>query len=238
MIALLLALGCRPEPEACVPPVVLAASDLQHALTELGELYRQRVGCAPLLSFGSTGAYTSQIEQGARADLFFAANASFIDRLQSQALLHEDSRMVYGTGRLVLVGSAAPPPSLASLTDPGIRYLAIANPEHAPYGLAAQQALQASGLWEEVQPRLVRGENIAQTWQLVQTGNADAGIVALSLVVESTPYTLIDSSLHEPLVQVAAVPRSAEHPQAGRDFLAFVMAPEGRAVLQRYGFGP
>jgi molybdate transport system substrate-binding protein len=238
VILLLLALSCKPEPEACVQPVVLAASDLQYALTELAEQYRQRSGCAPLLAFGSTGTYTSQLEQGARADLFFAANASFIDRLQGQSLLYEDSRTVYGIGRIVLVSSGEPPASLASLTDPAIRYLAIANPEHAPYGLAAQQALQASGLWEAVQPRLVRGENIAQTWQLVQTGNADAGIVALSLVVESTPYTLVDSALHEPLVQVAAVPRSAEHPQAGRDFLAFVLAPEGRAVLQRYGFGP
>lgn len=227
-------------PVACEAPLVLAAADLAPALTELAAQYAATYGCAPTLSFGSTGAFTTQLEQGARADVFFAASVDFIDRLDRAGLVRAGTRVEYALGRLVLVAppGRAPPASLAGLSDPAFRFVAIANPEHAPYGRAAEQALASSGQLETVRPRLVLGENIAQAVQLVDSGNADAGIVALSLALarEGAAYTPIDASLHDPLVQVAAIPTAAERPEAGRKMIGLVTGALGRPVMERYGF--
>ena len=130
------------------------------------------------------------------------------------------------------------PKSLEDLGRSELKKIAIANPEHAPYGRAAKQALQAKGLWNQVESKLVLGENIAQTFQLVRSGNADAGLVALSVVlgVPNAAYTPVDVSLHDPLTQEAAVLESSKQPEAARDFLAFVTGPSAQPVMKRYGF--
>lgn len=224
------------------PVLVFAASDLQTALEEIRSRYEEESGRDVTLVFGSTGNFTTQILNGAPADLFFAANESFLDRLVAAGLVRDETRRVYARGRLALVWRAAVRPlaAVADLARPGLETAAIANPEHAPYGVAAREALQAAGVWERVRPRLVYGENVAQTHQLVSTGNADAGIVALSLVLgaEPRPHVVVPESQHAPLRQSAAVLRGSERPEEALRFLEFVSSPEGQEILRRYGFGP
>jgi molybdate transport system substrate-binding protein len=241
-------LGGRPAggaaltpPAAEEPLLVLAAADLQYALPEIAAAYEATSGRKTVLTFGSTGAFSAQIENGAPADVFFAANESFIDALVAKGLLRGETRQLYAVGRIVLTSASSAPVQARTLEDlrrAEIRTVAIANPEHAPYGLAAQQALQAAGLWTAIEPKLVLGENIAQTFQFVQTGNADAGIVALSIVlgVPGTAYTLIDDSLHAPIAQAAAVLTSSKQPETAQAFLAFVNGEPGRPIMKRYGF--
>ena len=227
---------------AAEPLVVLAASDLQFALPDIAARYQEATGRRVTVALGSTGTFATQIENGAPADLFFAADRSFVDRLERRGLIVEGSRRIYAIGRLAIApapNAAFPPSSIEDLARPELKKIAIANPEHAPYGRAARQAIDARGLGSQLEPKLVLAENIAQAFQFVQTGNADAGIVALSVVlgVPGAPYTLIDPSLHGPLTQEAAVVKGSRQPAAAEDFLAFVTGPTGRPILERYGFG-
>jgi molybdate transport system substrate-binding protein len=220
--------------------LVLAASDLQLALPEVVRAFEAETGQRVQTVFGSTGNLTMQIEQGAPADLFLAANEQFIDRLEEAGLVDPGTRRGYATGRLALAWreGVGPPASLADLADPRFGAIALANPEHAPYGVAGREALQAAGVWDAVQPRLVLAENVAQAVQFVQSGNADAGVVALPVVI-ALPGSLhaeIDPALHRPLRQVGAVLRDAVDPFAGERFLEFLVGPSGREILERYGF--
>lgn len=221
--------------------LILAASDLQYALPEIAKAYEAATGRKVTISLGSTGTFASQIENGAPADLFFAADQSFIEQLQGKGFVRDVSRQIYAVGRIVLVsakGVPAAPQTLADLLKPEYKKVAIANPEHAPYGRAARSALQAQGLWDQVQPKLVLGENISQTFQLAQTGNVDAAIVALSVAlgIPGTPYTLIDDKLHPALTQEAAVLKGSKQPEVAADFLAYVNGPAGRVIMKKYGF--
>jgi molybdate transport system substrate-binding protein len=218
---------------------VFAASDLQFALGELATAFAAGHP-KPTISFGSTGTLSQQIENGAPADVFFAADESYLTGLEQKALVLAGTRQLYAIGRIVLIERAGLPPvtSLADLSRADVRRIAIANPDHAPYGRAARDALMRVGLWSSLQPRLVLGENISQTFQFVATGNADAGVVALSLAIGTpgTRYTTIDAALHDPIAQAAAVLARTRQPTAARDFLAFVNGPVGRPTMKRYGF--
>jgi molybdate transport system substrate-binding protein len=223
------------------PLLVLAASDLQYAMEEVAAAYEAAGNRKPTLTFGSTGNFTAQIENGAPADLFFAADEGFIDRLLAKELILDDTRQLYATGRIVVTSArSAPLPAqtLQDLTRPELKVIAIANPEHAPYGRAAQQALQSSGVWPSVEPKLVLGENISETFQLIQTGNADAGIVALSIAmgVPDSSYALVDEALHLPLRQAVGVLKGSRQPDAARAFVAFVNGEQGRPIMRKYGF--
>lgn len=225
---------------AAEPLIVFAASDLQFALADLAAAFAAEGNVKPTIILGSTGTFSQQIENGAPADVFFAADESYLARLDAQGLILGGTRQPYAIGRLVLIERAGLP-SLTALSDVArsdVRRFAIANPGHAPYGRAAREALMSAGLWESLSPKLVMGENISQAFQFVQTGNADAGIVALSLAlgVPGTRYTLIDISLHQPLVQAAAVIAGTTQPAAARKFLAFVNGVTGRSILKNYGF--
>lgn len=220
--------------------LVFAASDLQTAFGELVSRFEAENTVRIQVAFGSTGTFTTQIENGAPADLFFAANEAFVDRLEAGGSILPETRRVYARGRLALVwDSAAPPPaSIADLARPEYRTVAIANPEHAPYGVAARQALQAAGVWDQVSPRIVLGENISQTYQFVRTGNVEAGIVARALVLGPSPrpHLLIPDSLHAPLRQAAAVLKASARAAAAGSFLDFVVGTAGQEILRRYGF--
>lgn len=237
--------GCR-NPAPAAPPrplTVAAAAQLTPAFTELGQLFEQQTGHRVVFSFGSSGNLAQQIAHGAPFDLFASANVGFVDDLVAQGLAIAETKAVYATGRIVLAsgGTAALTATAPSdLLDPRLRHVAIANPAHAPYGLAAQQALVRAGIWEAIQPKLVFGENISQTLQFVETGNADAGIVALALTIVDVPgisYVLLDADLHEPLEQALVVVQSSPHAAAARQFAAFVTGAEGRAIMARYGYG-
>ncbi len=222
--------------------LVLAASDLVHALPEIVEEFRTRTGMGVDLVLGSSGNLATQIENGAPADLYFSANRHFVDRLEGRGHLVPGTRRDYAVGRLALISSpgSAPPTGLAELAGPEFQVIALANPEHAPYGMAAREALQTQGLWDRLSSRLVYAENIAQATQFVRTGNADAGIVALGVILgeRNWDHRLMPDHLHTPLLQAAAVIQGSRNEAAARRFLEFVLAKEGQAILARYGFEP
>lgn len=227
-----------PQPEREL--IVFAASDLQFALGEISNAFAVAGHPKPSISFGSTGTLSQEIENGAPADVFFAADESYLIGLEQKGLVVPGTRQLYAIGRIVLVerSGLAPVTTLADLARSDIRRIAIANPDHAPYGRAARDAMMRVGLWSTLQPNLVLGENISQTLQFVATGNADAGVVALSLAIGTpgTRYSLIDASLHDPIAQSAGVPARTPQPARARDFLAFVNGPVGRPIMKIYGF--
>ena len=236
--------ACRPQKSSAVEGggvvTVAAASDVQPAFDEIGGLFERETGRKAVFIFGSSGNLARQIENGAPVDLFAAANAGYVDELAARGLLLRDTRQVYAIGRIVLVtakGSAVKPRSLADLARPEVKKVAIANPEHAPYGVAARQALESAGVWGDVQRKLVYGENVRQALQYVQTGNAEAGIVALSIAnVPEVEHVLIEQSLHLPLEQTMAVVARTKNQRGAREFASLVASPAGQAVMQKYGF--
>jgi molybdate transport system substrate-binding protein len=219
---------------------VAAAADLQFAFTDLASLYEKQTGHKVTLVFGSTGQLSQQIENGAPYDLIAAANIDYIHQLAAKKLVLEDSIALYARGRIVLASNrqaGIPLTDLKDLLNPQIRHIAMANPEHAPYGAAARQALEAAGLWDALEPKLVFGENVRQALQYVQTGDAEAGIVALSVAgVPEISWTLIDDSLHQPLDQALAIVASSPHPDLAAQFARFITSESGRAVMRGYGF--
>ena len=237
--------ACSPAPQqpaapASTPLLVAAAANVQLAFTEIAQKFTARSGQAVEFSFGSSGNLASQIENGAPFDLFVAANVAFVDRLNEQGLIFPETQQLYAQGRIVLAvnrESGLQVTNLEDLLDPAIRWVAIANPELAPYGQAAKEALQSAGIWDELQPKLVLAENIGQTLQYVQTGDAAVGITALALAdVPEVSYTLLPVELHQPLNQAMAVIRTSKNEAAARAFLEFVTGPEGQAILEKYGF--
>jgi molybdate transport system substrate-binding protein len=227
---------------AAAPPslTVFAASDLAFAFRELAPRFEQATGARVTLVLGSTGNLAKQIEHGAPADVFFAADQVFVDDLVARDVLVAETRGLYAQGRIVLATARAAGPrltGLAELLQARVRRVAIANPAHAPYGRAAEQALRAAGVWEAVKPKLVYGENIRHALQFVESGAAEAGIVALSVAgVPAIEHVPIDPALHAPLDQAVAVVRRSARPALALAFIRFVNGPEGRAVMTRYGF--
>jgi molybdate transport system substrate-binding protein len=221
---------------------VAGAADLTPAFQELGVLFTEQSGIEVVFNFGSTGQLTQQIEQGAPVDVFAAANRSYIDDLEKAGLVIADTVAQYAQGRLTIwtrADSSLTFANIDDLTQEGVKRIAIANPEHAPYGVAAREALESAGLWETVQPKLILGENVAQTLQYAETGNVDVAIVALSLSIaadDAGRYVLIPADLHNPLDQALAVIGSTEHEAEARQFAAFVNSEAGREVMRRYGF--
>jgi molybdate transport system substrate-binding protein len=238
-----------PPGATAVEPVTLtvsAAADLTYAFEELGKQFEAETGHKVVFNFGSTGQLAQQIEQGAPVDLFAAANVSFVEELERQGLILPDTKELYARGRITIWTRADNPLQITSLTDltrPEVQRIAIANPDHAPYGVAARQAMQTAGIWEAVQPKLVLGENVRQTLQYAETGNVDVAIVALSLSVpaaaaagESGRWTLIPQELHPPIDQALVVIKDTKHAAAARAFAAFVNGPQGRPIMRKYGF--
>lgn len=238
--ALLLALTMvAPRSEGAAPLTVFAAADLAFAFKEIVPLFEHATGAKVTLSIGSTGMFAQQIDAGAPADVFFAANESFINDLATKGKVIPQTRTMYAQGRIVLatVRDQQKLTELRQLTEPRIRRVAIANPEHAPYGKAAEEAMRTAGVWDAVKPKLVYGENIRQTLQYVQSGSVEAGIVALSVAdVPEIRWTLIDTSLHKPINQAAAVVQRSQVPELALAFIQFVNGPEGRPIMKRYGF--
>jgi molybdate transport system substrate-binding protein len=221
---------------------VAAAADLRYAFEELEVPFEGQCGCDLVLTFGSSGKFATQIEEGLPADVFASANVSYVDDLEKEGLILPGTQQVYAVGRIVLAvprGSSLDPADLSLVANPAVKRLAIANPDHAPYGVAAKEAMESAGLWDAVQDKLVFGEDAAQASQFVETGDAEAGIIPLSLAVQrhdKVRYTLIDDRLHNPLWQAAAVVAGSSHADIGEDFINFINSPEGRPVMVKYGF--
>jgi len=238
------AMPSLPGPAAAQPAkpaiTVFAAADLAFAFKEMVPLFEQRSGARVTLVLGSSGNLARQIEHGAPADVFFSADRALVDDLARAGAIIPETQSLYAQGRIVLAVSKRAGVALRELGDlvrPEVRRIAIANPDHAPYGRAAREALQALGLWERLRPRLVYGENIRHALQFLQAGAVEAAIVALSIAsVPEVDIVPIDPRLHRPLDQMAAVVRRSGRPELGLAFLQLVQGPEGRPIMKRYGF--
>lgn len=227
-------------------PVVAAASDLQFALEEVAAAFQSQTGMAIKLNFGSSGNFARQIRQGAPFQMFLSADEEYVRDLARDGFARDDGAL-YAVGRIALVvphGSPLRPDGslddLRSALDAGlVSRFAIANPEHAPYGKRAEEALKHKGLWERIRPRLVYGENVSQAAQFALSGNAQGGIVAYSLALSPRiaalgPYALISDEWHSPLNQRMALLKSAG--PATTQFYRYVGQPAARRIFRRYGF--
>ncbi len=224
---------------------VAAAADLNYALKDLAQRFTKSTGTQVKLSFGASGNLFSQIQNGAPFDLFFSADSQYPQKLAEAGLVDRVSVRTYAVGHLVLWvpnGLGLDPLKLKMdlLSDPKVQRIAIANPQHAPYGRAAMAALEHFGLKDKVAAKLVQGENISQAAQFVQSGNAQAGLIALSLALspamkDAGRYWELPSGSYIALSQVAAIVSSSKHKAAAEAFLNYVTSPEGRTILQQYG---
>jgi molybdate transport system substrate-binding protein len=222
---------------------IAAAADLKFAMDEIVSAFKStNPGAEVDVVYGSSGNFYTQLKQGAPYDLFFSADIAFPRDLVNSGLAASEVRP-YAFGRIVLWSAKldASRMTLESLTDPKITRIAIANPKHAPYGQRAEEALRSAGLWEKIEPKLVYGENIAQTAQFVETGNAQIGIIALSLAVNPElaskgGYWLIPENLHQPLEQGYVITKRAENNVLARRFADYMAGKSARAIMIKYGF--
>ena len=227
-------------------PVIAAASDLQFALEEIAEAFQADTGQPVELSFGSSGNFARQIRQGAPYELYLSADERFVLDLHADGFTRDDG-VLYALGRIVVFAphsSVLVPDSrldglAAALEEGRVTRFAIANPEHAPYGRAAEEALRHRGLWEALQPKLVLGENVSQAAQFAATGNTAGGIFAYSLalappVAARGAHALIPETWHSPLHQRMVLLDDAG-PVAER-FYRYIQEPPARAILRQHGF--
>ena len=227
-------------------PVIAAASDLQFALEEIAEAFASDTGEAVELSFGSSGNFARQIRQGAPYEMYLAADERFVLDLHDDGFTRDEG-VLYALGRIVVFAphsSVLAPDSrldgLAAALDQGrVARFAIANPEHAPYGMRAEEALRQRGLWEAIVPKLVLGENVSQAAQFAATGNTAGGIIAYSLalappVAARGEHALIPEAWHSPLRQRMVLLDDAG--PVAETFYRYLQDPPARAILRRYGF--
>ena len=224
---------------------VAAASDLTFAFKDVAARFQDQTGNRVRLTYGSSGNYFAQIQNGAPFDLFFSADLNYPKKLETAGLIEPGTIYEYASGKLVMwVPNSSKldlSRGLAALLDPRIRKIAIANPEHAPYGSAAVAAMRNAGIYDDVKGKLVLGENISQTAQFVQSGNADVGILALSLALapamkDSGRFVEIPTTEYPPLIQAAVILKSSLNKEAAKQFLKFLKEPGTVALMERYGF--
>ena len=227
-------------------PTVAAAADLKFALEEIAARFKAETGKEVRLAFGSSGNFTSQLLQGAPFEIFLSADEGFVFRL-ADAGKTVDRGALYAEGRIVLFAPKGSPLKAdaafddlrAALADGRIQRFAIANPEHAPYGRAAEQALKGQGLWDAIKPKLVLGENVSQAAQFASAGSAQGGIFAYSLALAPAvgslgSYALIPSDWHAPLRQRMVLMKNAG--ETARTFHRFVQSPAARVIFRKFGF--
>lgn len=220
---------------------IAVASNFLRPMTELAERFEAQTGHRVRIAGGSTGSHYAQIQSGAPYDLFFAADAERPKRLEQAGRISPDDRFTYAVGRLVLW---SPRPGYVDgagrvLEEGTFRHLAIANPALAPYGAAAKDVLEARGLWNTLQRRLVRGQDIGQTFSFVHSGAVELGFVAYAQILSEKgavrgSWWLVPSSLHGPIEQQGVLLRESE---AARAFVEFVKSDDAKALIARYGYG-
>jgi molybdate transport system substrate-binding protein len=231
--------ACSSKPDGRTVRIA-AASDLAKAFEELGKEFKSKTGITPDFRFGSSGLLSKQIEQGAPYFLFASANRTFAENVIQAGRCDARSAKLYARGRIVVwtpTGVAAPV-KLADLADARFKRIAIADPAHAPYGVAARQALEKANVWSQIEDRMVLGENVQAAMLYAQRKEVDAAVVALSLAVvtDGGAFLPIDQSMHEALDQQLVVCGNGEEADAARAFSEFINSREGREVMTRYGF--
>jgi molybdate transport system substrate-binding protein len=239
LLVVLISSACSPRPSPRTLSIA-AAADLNFALEEVSREFR-KVHPSPNLQivYGSSGNFYAQLRNHAPFDLFLSADVEYPRKLAQEGLASADSLFIYGVGRIVVwvPAQSALDPATA-LQSKALRHLAIANPQHAPYGRAAELAMRSLGVYDSVQGKLVLGENIAQTLQFVQSGAADAGIVALSLAIappvrDQGRYWVVPLDKYPKIEQGGVILKESAD---ARQFRSWLLAPEGRQILKRYGF--
>jgi molybdate transport system substrate-binding protein len=245
LAALFLAFALPPA-RAAGQLTVAAAADTQFAMRELAKQFEQKSGTPVRLVIGSSGNLTTQIEHGAPFDLFFSADVEHPEKLAREGLAAPGTLTRYAVGRLVVFVPAESRldlehRGLAALEAAAVKKIAIANPRFAPYGRAAVAALRHAGLYEKLEPKLVLGEDVAQTTQFVVSGNAQAGLTALALMLApgrrpAGRWWVVPLDAYPPLAQAAVIVERSHEQKAARAFLQFLGTPEARGILQRYGF--
>ncbi|MCT7989575.1 molybdate ABC transporter substrate-binding protein [Laspinema olomoucense] len=246
LLLLLVACGRSPGTQppssssASVTLTVSAAASLNQVLPPIAKLWEQETGNKVIINLGSTGQLAQQIERGAPVDLFVAADTKSIEDLDKKQLVFSETKALYGVGRITLwhrEDSSLQIKELQDLTRAEIERVAIANPDHAPYGIAAKQALESIEIWEELQPKLVLGENIRQTQHYAEAGNVDVAIVALSLSLNRPgQWSLIPDNLHQPIEKMLVVPKTAHNPDNAQQFARFINSSKSRPLMQKHGF--
>jgi molybdate transport system substrate-binding protein len=214
--------------------LVAAAADLARMEAPLNQMFKRIAGQNLRFVFGSSGLLTRQIENGAPYDVFLSANQQFVKDLAGSGRIQPDSVRVYAVGRLALYSRDGKFKNPKELAAEGVRHIAIANPAHAPYGVAAHQALERLGLWTRLEPKIVYGENIRQTLQYAESGNADAAITAWSLVFDRGGI-LLPVELHDPIRQAGGVLTSSSQRDLARRFLDMLASQDGISLLERFG---
>jgi molybdate transport system substrate-binding protein len=224
---------------------VAAAADLQFVLKDAATRFEQQTGNKVNLIFGSSGNFFSQIQNGAPFDVFFSADLDYPKQLEAAGLVEPNTLYQYATGKIVLWvrndSKLDLSKGLAALLDPSVNKIAIANPAHAPYGRAAMAALEHEQLSGKLKDKFVLGENVSQTAQFVESGSAEAGIIALSLAVapamkEKGRYVEVSTSLYPPLQQGCVVLKSSKKKAVALAFVEFLKKPEMVKLLENSGF--
>jgi molybdate transport system substrate-binding protein len=219
---------------------VAAAADLARAFEELGKAFEAKTHITPVFSFDSSGLLAKRIDEGAPYALFASAGKSYVDDVIKNGKCDVSSVRPYARGRIVVwcPNGVQAPKTLADLADPRFQRIAIANPDHAPYGRAAKQALEKAGVWDKVVDRVKYGADVQATMQFAKAGAVDAAIVALSLAVVADGGTSlpIDQAEYDPLDQQLIVCGSGEEAEAAHQLADFINSPDGREVMTRYGF--
>lgn len=224
---------------------VAAAADLQFAMQEAAIRFQQETGKNLKLIYGSSGNFAQQLQNGAPFDMFFSANLDYATQLEASGLAEPGTFYQYATGKIVIWVPNDSKLDLSAglkvLLDPSIKKIAIANPEHAPYGKAAVAAMQKESIYDQVKNRLVLGENISQAASFAATGSADVGIVALSLALspnmkDKGRYVEVPASDYPAIQQACVILRSSKNKDVARQFLKFIQSPPMKALFEKYGF--
>jgi len=244
--ALCSALSWTQERKADAELLVAAAADLNPALNEIAQQFEKKTGVHVKLSFGASGALTQQIQNGAPFDLFFSADTDYPKQLIRSGQADAASLYEYSLGKLVLWVPASSPldiehKGMEALLDPSVKKIAIANPQHAPYGRAAVAALKHAGLYDRLSDRFVVGENVSQAAQFAESGNAQAGFVALahalSPAIKNTGrFWIVPADYYPPLQQAVVIVTRSRHKKEAGDFLEYLKTKDAADLLRKYGF--
>jgi len=220
---------------------IAAASDLQRVLPKVMERFSTGRKLTLRTTYDASGRLTEQIKAGAPFDLFLSANRSFVAELAKSSAILPETLHDYAVGSLVLCTTRSAEPlvqNLADLKKPEVKKIAIANPEYAPYGVAAKQALERAGLWSTLEPRIVRADSVRQAYFYVQNGDADAAFVSRSLVEgDALNIVPVDPSLHDPLIQSLGIPSTTKRRDDAAELARFILSEEGQSILHESGFG-
>lgn len=243
--ALLISVSCQPQTSETAPDgspqlIVAAAANLTDAFEEIGQRFTSTTGTRVVFSFGATADLARQIENGAPFDVFAAADTAHVDRLEHQGLLTPGTRALYARGRLVMwlpPGNTRKVERIEDVVSPEFERIAIAKPDIAPYGRATVESLRALGIWEQIERRVVYGQNVTQAKQFAATGNAEVAFMPLALVKPGEGHYLeVDERLHQPIEQALGVIKASPNQDVAQQFVDYLLSGEGQELLSKKGY--